>query len=56
MLPALGSLATQQTAPTENTMIIAKQFLGYDVTHLDAIITYYDLYMVLGFVWKGLTL
>ena len=46
MLPALGSLANQQAAPTENIMTLAKQFLGYAVTHLDAIITYHNLYMV----------
>ena len=40
MLPALVSLATQQAAPTENTMTLAKIFLDYAATHPDAIITY----------------
>ena len=40
MLPALVSLATQQAAPTENTMTLAKTFLDYAATHPDAIITY----------------
>ena len=48
MLPALGSLATQQAAPTENTMTLAKQFLDYADTHLDAIITYHASDMVLS--------
>ena len=29
VLPALGSLATQQAAPTKNTMTFAKQFIYY---------------------------
>ena len=40
MLAALGSLATQQASPTENTMKKVKQFLDYAATHQDAIITY----------------
>ena len=47
MLPALGLLAIQQAAPTKNTMTLAKQFLDYDVTHPDAIITYHASDMVL---------
>ena len=47
MLPALGSLATQQDAPTENTMTLAKQFLNYSATHPNAIITFHDSDMVL---------
>ena len=41
MLPALGLLATQQEAPTENTMTLAKQFLDYSATHPNAIIIYH---------------
>ena len=40
MLPSLGKIATQQSAPTENTMHKVHQFLDYAATHLDAIITY----------------
>eukprot|EP00804_Cyclotella_cryptica_P020749 CCRYP_016588-RA/>CCRYP_016588-RA protein AED:0.03 eAED:0.02 QI:0/0/0/1/1/1/3/0/1217 len=40
MLPALGSLATQQSAPTQNTMSKIHQFLDYAMTHPDAMITY----------------
>ena len=47
MLPALGSLATQQATPTKNTMTLAKQFLDYAATHPDAIITYHASEMVL---------
>ena len=36
ILPALGSIALQQAAPT------VKQFLDYAATHPDAIITYRD--------------
>eukprot|EP00804_Cyclotella_cryptica_P008990 CCRYP_003099-RA/>CCRYP_003099-RA protein AED:0.27 eAED:0.27 QI:0/-1/0/1/-1/1/1/0/583 len=39
MLPALGSLATQQSAPTQNTMSKVHQFLDYAMTHPDAMIT-----------------
>ena len=48
MLPALGSLATQQDTPTENTMTLSKQYLDYAVTHPDAIITYQASDMVLS--------
>ena len=48
MLPALGLLATQQAAPTENTMTLAKQFLNYVANHPDAIITYHASDMVLS--------
>ena len=47
MLAALGSLASQQANPTENTMKKVKQFLDYAVTHPDAIITYRASNMVL---------
>ena len=40
MLPALGSIATQQSKPTENTMKKVKQILDYAATHPDAIVTY----------------
>ena len=40
MLPALGSIATQQANPTENTMKKVKQFLNYAATHPDVIVTY----------------
>ena len=48
MLPALGLLSTQQAAPTENTMTLAKQFLDYASTQPDAIITYHTSDMVLS--------
>ena len=48
MLPALGLLANQQAAPTENAMTLAKQFLDYAATHPDAIITYHASDMVLS--------
>jgi hypothetical protein len=40
MLTALGSIATQQANPTENTIIKVKQFLDYALTHPNAIVTY----------------
>ncbi len=48
MLTALGSIATQQTNPTKNTMIKAKQFLDYVFTHPNAIVTYQASDMVLA--------
>jgi hypothetical protein len=48
MLSALGSIATQQANPTENTMIKAKQFLDYAFTHPNAIVTYQASEMVLA--------
>ena len=48
MLPALGSLSTQQAAPTENTMTLAKKILSYTATHPYAIITYHTSDMVLS--------
>ena len=48
MLSALGSISTQQSAPTENTMQKVKQFLDYAATHPDPIITYSASGMVLS--------
>eukprot|EP00804_Cyclotella_cryptica_P024290 CCRYP_012554-RA/>CCRYP_012554-RA protein AED:0.40 eAED:0.41 QI:0/0/0/1/0/0/2/0/498 len=48
MLPALGSLATQQSAPTQNTMSKIHQFLDYAMTHPDAMITYRASNMILA--------
>ena len=39
MLPALGSVASQQAAPTEQTMQHVQQLLDYAATHPYAIIT-----------------
>ena len=48
MLPALGTLATQQASPTKNTMKKIKQFLDFAATHPDAVITYHASDMVLA--------
>ena len=48
MLAALGSLATQQANPTQNTMKKVKQLLDYVATHPDAIVTYNASNMVLA--------
>ena len=48
MLPALGSLATQQANPTQNTKKLVHQLLDYAATHPDAIITYQASDMVLA--------
>jgi hypothetical protein len=48
MLTALGSLATQQANPTQNTMKKVKQLLDYAETHPDAIVTYNASNMVLA--------
>ena len=40
MLPALGSLATQQVNSMQNTKKLVRQLLNYAPTHPDAIITY----------------
>ena len=48
MLPALGTLATLQAAPTQNTMKNLQQFLDYVATHLNVIVTYYTSDMVLA--------
>ena len=39
MLTTLGSIATHQAAPTENSMRKIHQFFDYAATHKDAIIT-----------------
>ena len=46
MLPALGTLATQQASPTRNTMNQIKQFLDYAATHPDAVLIYHAIDMV----------
>ncbi len=48
MLPALGSLTTQQANPTQNTKKLVHQFLNYATTHPNAIITYQASNMVLA--------
>ncbi len=48
MLLALGSLATQQANPTQNTKKIVHQFINYAATHPNAIITYRASDMVLA--------
>jgi hypothetical protein len=48
MLPALGTLATQQARPTKNTMKKIKQFFDYAATHPDAGVTYHASNMVLA--------
>jgi hypothetical protein len=48
MLPALGSLATQQANPTQTTKKLVYQFLDYATTQPDAIITYQASDMVLA--------
>ena len=48
MLAALGSIATQQASPTENTMRKIHQFLDYIATHPDEIITFSASDMVLA--------
>ncbi len=47
MLVVLGSIATQQVNPTENTMKKGHQFLDYAFIHPDAIVTYHASDMVL---------
>ena len=48
MLAALGSIATQQSKPTQNTMNKVKQLLDYAASHPDAIVTYRASEMVLA--------
>jgi hypothetical protein len=48
MLPALGSLATQQANPMQNTKKLVHQLLDYAATHPNAIITYQASDMVLA--------
>ena len=48
IIPALGSITTQQSAPTENNMKLVKKILNYAATHPDVIITYHASDMVLS--------
>ena len=48
ILPELGSLETQQAAPTKNKMTLAKKILDYAATYPNAIITYHASDMVLS--------
>jgi hypothetical protein len=48
MFAALGSIATQQANPTENTMKRVQQFSVYASTHPDAIVTYHASDMALA--------
>ena len=48
MLPALSAIASQQNAPTQNTLKRVKQFLDYAATQEEAIITYSASDMVLA--------
>jgi hypothetical protein len=48
MLPALGTLTTQQAMPTKNTMKKIKQFLDYPSTNPNAVLTYHASNMVLA--------
>ena len=48
VITALGSIATQQASPTENTMRKIHQFLDYIATHPDEIITFSASDMVLA--------
>jgi hypothetical protein len=48
MLPALGTLTTQQETPTKNTMKKIKQFLDYVSTNPNAVVTYHASNMVLA--------
>jgi hypothetical protein len=48
MLPALGSLATQQATLMQNTKKLVHHLLDYAATHPDIIITYRASDMVLA--------
>eukprot|EP00804_Cyclotella_cryptica_P024120 CCRYP_007338-RA/>CCRYP_007338-RA protein AED:0.33 eAED:0.33 QI:0/-1/0/1/-1/1/1/0/187 len=48
MLPALGSLATQQSAPTRNTLSKIHHFLDSTISHPDAMTTYQANNMILA--------
>jgi hypothetical protein len=48
MLTALSSIATQQAAPTEDTMKKTRLFLDYAASHPDAVLTYRKSDMVLA--------
>ena len=47
-LASLGSIATQQSAPTENTMNKINQLLDYAATHTDVAVTFRASDMVLA--------
>ena len=47
MLAALGSITTQQSSPTANTMRKIKQLIDYAATHPDTAVTYRSSNMVL---------
>lgn len=47
IIPVLGSIASHQAVPTEQTMDQVKQLLDYAATHLDTIITYRTSAMVI---------
>ena len=46
ILTVLISIATQQANPTDNTIQKVKQFLDYDTTHPNAIVSYHASDMV----------
>ena len=48
MLAALGSLVSEQSSPTENTMKEVLLFLDYAATHPDAIVTFHASDMILA--------
>ena len=48
MLAALGSLASEQASPTENTMKKVLLFLEYAATHPDAVVTFHASDMTLA--------
>ena len=48
MLPALSAIASEQSAPTENTMKKVRQFLDYAASQEEAVITYRASDMVLN--------
>ena len=48
MLPELGTIATHQSAPVENTIHKVHQFLDYAATHPNAIIMYRISNMILA--------
>ena len=48
MFKALGTIATQQSSPTEQPIQKVKQFLDYASTHPDVIVTYHASNMILA--------
>ena len=48
MLVALSAIASEQAAPTKQTMVKTKKFLDYVASHPDAILTYSSSNMVLN--------